>query len=366
MIRLQRDNGLLAVASDDLSLRLFDTECPGTTLVRIFNGHSNRISDMCFSADGRWLLSAAMDCTVRVWDIPQGRCIDWFGVKKPVTSMSLSPTLNFLATTHVDEVGVFLWANKMQFSHVILHPPSAKPAIMDMPSLVADDTREQTVTAEEEGSDDLNLLMDKVEQLSPDLLTLSSLPQSQWIMLSKLDIIKARNKPTAPPTKPELAPFFLNQVWDTSNLSQGPRFVPQATSSVDELKDESSSRELLASDITTAETILRRCLREAAAAAAAAESSTTVAQQSSHGGIECDSLAIIEQLKALPPSRVDFELRSLGDDESGIAILRMLQLLGTALQVVALPCRSVARLHVSFCIQPVILPMRCTTGTPGL
>jgi U3 small nucleolar RNA-associated protein 21 len=33
-----------------------------------------------------------------------------------VTSLSLSPTRDFLATTHVADVGIYTWANKTQYS----------------------------------------------------------------------------------------------------------------------------------------------------------------------------------------------------------------------------------------------------------
>lgn len=39
-------------------------------LVRRFKGHTDRISDLQLSSDCRWLLSASMDNTVRVWDVP--------------------------------------------------------------------------------------------------------------------------------------------------------------------------------------------------------------------------------------------------------------------------------------------------------
>lgn len=38
--------------------------------VRRFEGHSDRITDVQVSEDCRWLLSASMDGTLRVWDIP--------------------------------------------------------------------------------------------------------------------------------------------------------------------------------------------------------------------------------------------------------------------------------------------------------
>ena len=45
--------------------------------------------------------------------------------------------------------------------------------------------------------------------LAPALVTLSLLPRSQWDSLAHIEVIKARNKPLAPPKKPEAAPFFL-------------------------------------------------------------------------------------------------------------------------------------------------------------
>ena len=109
-------SALLAVACDDLTIRIFDVEVrhacytasmwlqgnthitwrlwcnikPGAvidpytasmhdtpaasvqalSLVRRFEGHSDRITDLVISSNCRWLLSASMDGTLRVWDIP--------------------------------------------------------------------------------------------------------------------------------------------------------------------------------------------------------------------------------------------------------------------------------------------------------
>jgi len=92
--------GLIAVACDDWSVRVFDIA--SRRRVRKFDGHSNRITDLCFSVDARLLVSAAMDSCVRVWDLPTSRCADWMRFEHPVTSVALSPTGEFLATAHVD------------------------------------------------------------------------------------------------------------------------------------------------------------------------------------------------------------------------------------------------------------------------
>lgn len=43
-------------------------------------------------------------------------------------------------------------------------------------------------------------------------ITLSSLPRGYWATLFNLEVVKARNRPTEPPKKPEAAPFFLATV----------------------------------------------------------------------------------------------------------------------------------------------------------
>lgn len=64
------------------------------------------------------------------------RMVDCFLVDSPVMSMSMSPTYDFLATVHLDDVGVYLWANKTLFSHVSLTalPSNYEPQVIEMPS----------------------------------------------------------------------------------------------------------------------------------------------------------------------------------------------------------------------------------------
>lgn len=50
-----------------------------------------------------------MDSIIRTFDIPTGQLIDAFKTASVCTSISFSPTGDFLATSHVDRVGVYLW-----------------------------------------------------------------------------------------------------------------------------------------------------------------------------------------------------------------------------------------------------------------
>ena len=70
------------------------------------------------------------------YDILSCRLIDCFLVDTPVTSLTMSPTSDFLATSHLDDVGVYLWSNTTLFSYVPLRPlPSDfKPQLVTMPT----------------------------------------------------------------------------------------------------------------------------------------------------------------------------------------------------------------------------------------
>ena len=86
----------MAVACDDFSIHVIDTDT--RRVVRVFAGHTNRISDMVrlslslfgfhfqyardvgcclllqvFSPDSKWLVTGSMDCSIRTWDLATSR-----------------------------------------------------------------------------------------------------------------------------------------------------------------------------------------------------------------------------------------------------------------------------------------------------
>ncbi|KAL4591371.1 hypothetical protein LXL04_004332 [Taraxacum kok-saghyz] len=205
-----RSNGLLATVTDDLTIRMFDVIA--LKLVRKFQGHSDRITDICFSEDGKWLISSSMDGTLRIWDVILARQIDAIHVDVSITALSLSPNMDVLATTHVDQNGVYLWVNQAMFSGgpLVGSYGSGKDVVkVKLPS----QGMEIDSKNDDSDSDVLTDIHTKVviKQI-PDLVTLSLLPKSQWQSLINLDIIKERNKPIEPPKKPEKAPFFLPSI----------------------------------------------------------------------------------------------------------------------------------------------------------
>lgn len=130
-ITLHRDSGLLAVICDDLLVRIVDIET--RRVVRELGGFRGRVLDVVgtkapvafwghqrlsraltmplqtFSPDSRWVVTTSLDSIIRTFDVPTGRLIDLFRTSSVATSVSFSPTNDFLATAHVDSVGVYLW-----------------------------------------------------------------------------------------------------------------------------------------------------------------------------------------------------------------------------------------------------------------
>ncbi|KAL2912352.1 rRNA-processing protein utp21 [Polyrhizophydium stewartii] len=213
---LHSESGLLALATDDMCIRVVDVDT--RKIVREFWGHMNRITDMAFSSDGRWIVSSSLDGTIRTWDLPTGYLIDGFRVSEIPTSVTLSPLGDFLATTHVNHVGVFLWANRSQYDNVpiqrmddtdLFATAAALPTSGGKAEVSLDDEVDTADGAEmDTGDDDLLTPQDLVD----GMISLSSLPKSRWKNLLSLEAIKKRNKPIEPPKAPERAPFFLPTV----------------------------------------------------------------------------------------------------------------------------------------------------------
>lgn len=213
--QLHRDSGMLAIALDDFSVLILDMET--RRIVRRYSGHRGQISDMTFSPDGRWLITASMDCTIRTWDLPSGSLVDCFLVDAAAVSLSMSPTGNFLASSHVDGLGVYLWSNNTLCSMVSLRPLPAdyEPTVVMLPGTCPSKEKEDEVL-----DDDSSEMAEYISpaQLDEHLITLSLLPDSRWKNLLHLDVIKKKNKPKEPPKLPKAAPFFIPTI---------PGLVPQ-------------------------------------------------------------------------------------------------------------------------------------------
>ncbi|GAA5969804.1 hypothetical protein JCM8115_005786 [Rhodotorula mucilaginosa] len=299
-ILLQRDNGLLAVTCDDLVLRIVDIET--RRIVRELSGPRGRILDVAFSPDSRWIIVASQDSVIRTFDVPTGQLVDAFRTRAVATSITFSPTGDFLASTHVDSVGIYLWANRAQFSDVSLLAFVEEEGLEDvaLPTVqgVDADASLAAISAPRRWEDIQPYTTP--DQLADSLLTLSLMPRSRWQTLLNLETIKARNKPKEAPKAPERAPFFLPTLPGVDN-----RFdfgVPAA-----EGKD--------ASDAAP-----KRKLDYAAGASVETDFVRRLLSEDKEGPYQ----SFFEYLKALSPSNVDLEVRSLASIQHLEAFLHAL------------------------------------------
>jgi U3 small nucleolar RNA-associated protein 21 len=172
------------VALVNHEVQIFDVL--GRTIVRRFVGHSASITDLVFSQDGRRVISASKDLSIRTWDMATGLQLDVLELPSVPISISLSPKLDFLAVVLEDDVAVHIWTNVSMYKPVAFqhHLPSSIEPVVD--------------------------------KVLSGLVNLSLEPRSKSVNLFHLDSIKARNKPVLPPKATEQVPFFLDALLGSS------------------------------------------------------------------------------------------------------------------------------------------------------
>lgn len=280
--RTHQESSMLAVALEDFSVNIIDTDTK--TVVRKFAGHTSKLTDATFSPDSRWLVTSSMDCSIRTWDVPASQLVDQFQTETACVSLNMSPTGEVLATAHVDSLGIFLWSNKTLYVKVTLKglSPTEEIPKVTLPECRAAEEIIESVKEEIEEDEFVS-----PEQISQELVTLSGLAGSRWQNLLNIDIIRRKNKPKAPVKAPKAAPFFLPT-------------LPSLNLTFDLKPDEdaatSGSKLLLPKTLVTLshfEQLLK----------------TTTETNDFH--------PVIEKLKSLGPSLIEFELNSLAPDAGG-------------------------------------------------
>ncbi|CAH8587279.1 unnamed protein product [Dicrocoelium dendriticum] len=193
------------------------------------------------STDGRWLISAHNgDSLIKTWDILNGRLIDCFRVSAPITSVALSPSNEFLATTHANSLGIHLWDNRGTYRRLHLQPlannfvPPLTTRVTSVPSRslvvsadglrvgpdIHEDDLEGRIRELNEGSYTESMKEQALptdsymspEQLPDQLPTLSGLSSVFLSNFLHLDVIRERNRLAASNTESDAMsslPFFL-------------------------------------------------------------------------------------------------------------------------------------------------------------
>jgi small GTP-binding protein len=90
-------------------VRVGESPVPGLTLRRILRGHTDAITRIAWSPDGRLLASPSDDKTTRIWDVARGECVAVLKAHKgEVCSVTWSPDGSRLASGSSDET-IRIW-----------------------------------------------------------------------------------------------------------------------------------------------------------------------------------------------------------------------------------------------------------------
>ena len=293
-LTINRQSGLLAVALSSSEISVVDVET--RKVIREFSKLKSKVNDLVFTNDCKWLIAAFEDKSCRVFDLVSAIKVDHFLFSSACQSLTISPTNEFLATSHVDQKGIFLWSNVTLYIPKVLRQlkSSHKPRLLDLPIARPDraqededlDEADQEQLNEQAGDEEMEVevLYKSPEQLSDELITLSTLPTSRWKNLINLDLIKKRNKPIEPLEKPKDAPFFL-----PVTLGLNPQFDFGLENKRKEGEGQSKSR------------IINQLV-----------AFTEFGEVLFNAGIgDKDYRPVLEKLKEMGPSAIDMEIRSL-------------------------------------------------------
>ncbi|KAH8056458.1 hypothetical protein JL722_7292 [Aureococcus anophagefferens] len=150
--------------------------------------------------------------------------------------------------------------------------------------------------------------VDRLAFPEAEATSLSGLPRARAETLHALEAVAARNRPTAPPKKPERAPFFLPSAADAgrADAAMPPKALalPEAPPEIDAFDEDEEEEE-----------------EEAAAPGAADEADRCRLAALS---LDADAAAVVAHLNGLHASGVDAEIALLcrgGHDEAGLALL---------------------------------------------
>ncbi|MEO5357749.1 MAG: AAA family ATPase [Nitrospirae bacterium YQR-1] len=101
------DGKFIVSGSLDSTVKLWDAATG--SLIRTISGHSNNVTSVSFSPDGKFIVSGSRDDTVKLWDAATGSLIRTIsGHSNTVTSVNFSPDGKFIVSGSEDNT-VKLW-----------------------------------------------------------------------------------------------------------------------------------------------------------------------------------------------------------------------------------------------------------------
>eukprot|EP01100_Stratorugosa_tubuloviscum_P008706 TRINITY_DN361_c1_g1_i1.p1 TRINITY_DN361_c1_g1~~TRINITY_DN361_c1_g1_i1.p1 ORF type:complete len:1082 (+),score=400.70 TRINITY_DN361_c1_g1_i1:171-3416(+) len=248
LVKLFIDNSMIAIVVSSRIVHIIDGNLK--TVIRKFAISSESVQDIIFTPDCKYLIIATTDAVIRTYDIAAGFFVSIFKTDEPVTSMSFSPSSEFLLTTHKNRKGLYLWVNEAHFLNINLNPvfdnDFNKKKKIELPANVAElqtsienerpeenkndndndndnesNDNESNKEIKKKSIDNIELKSDNQkiynnipielvkENEKSNLITFSTAPRPQWLTLYNLEYLMQKNKIFEKQKERKTAPFFL-------------------------------------------------------------------------------------------------------------------------------------------------------------
>jgi U3 small nucleolar RNA-associated protein 21 len=211
--------------------------------------------------------------------------------------MSCSPKGDFLATTHADSLGIYIWASKAYFTNVYLKSISNDPVSIAFPDGLELSSFDYEPESDEHAQSNRKFDLVAFSPGESDLLKLSGIPRSNLQTLTHLDILKERNKAQTTIKPEKEIPFFLDSL-----ISADP------------------NKSVVVNDLNTSLGDTKKEVK--AKRSHSMRSLTDFISQS-----DVDALGVLEYLRGLTPSEVEYGISTLEGDSLGA----LLDVLATAM-----------------------------------
>ncbi|GAC1446067.1 MAG: hypothetical protein NVSMB56_01630 [Pyrinomonadaceae bacterium] len=98
-VAISADGKMILTASDDQTIKLWDAA--SGRVIRVFTGHTRTVNRALFSPDGKSIISLSEDGTVKIWDIATGRVVRTLETKETVSdgSLAVSPAGKYIVAS---------------------------------------------------------------------------------------------------------------------------------------------------------------------------------------------------------------------------------------------------------------------------
>jgi WD40 repeat protein len=110
LFAISPDGKRIAASSNGLDIKDFEIwDIKSEEIIREFKGHSNYITDIAFTQDGKKIITAGLDKTLKIWDSDSGKCINTLtGHKYMVGAVMITPDCKDIISGSNDNT-IIIW-----------------------------------------------------------------------------------------------------------------------------------------------------------------------------------------------------------------------------------------------------------------